>query len=473
MKVLKNYLWNVFYQFFLIIVPVATIPYVSRVLGPSGVGINSYTNSIVQYFILFGSIGVSFYGNRQIAYVRNDKKKLSDTFWSIFILRAFFITISLTAYMITALSYTKYTSFLLIQSILLVAAAFDISWFFMGIEMFRITVTRNILIKIISLISIFTFVKNSGDTAVYITIIALSTFFGNLTLFPYLRNRVGLPKIKLSDAFKHLLPSLSLFIPQIAIQIYVVLNKTMLGSMVSTDAAGFYDNSDKIVRILLAIVTSTGTVLLPHLANKFINGDQTAVKNIFAFSFDFVSFITVPLVFGLAAISNKFTFLYLGNKFIAVGTLIIIECLAALFISWNNAIGSQYLLPTKQNKSYTISVCVGAFVNIVLNFPLIIIGGAWGAMIATVISEMSVTISMLFSIRNQLSIKKLFSEFYKYFIAGFVMFIIIYYIDIHTSKNWNMLLFEVIIGVLVYIVVLKLTKPKIVSRIFNFIHKQL
>ncbi|WP_225422088.1 lipopolysaccharide biosynthesis protein [Lacticaseibacillus paracasei] len=152
---------------------------------------------------------------------------------------------------------------------------------------------------------------------------------------------------------RHLKPSVYLFIPQIAIQIYVVLNKTMLGQMVSVDAAGFYDSSDKIIRLVLAIVTGTGTVLLPHIANQFIKGHLEQVRETFTISFQFVTLISLPIAFGLAAISSKFVYLFLGGRFEIVGLLLQIEAIAGVFIAWDNALGQQYLLPTGQTSRYT------------------------------------------------------------------------------------------------------------------------
>uniref|UniRef100_UPI000AD15DBC oligosaccharide flippase family protein n=1 Tax=Secundilactobacillus paracollinoides TaxID=240427 RepID=UPI000AD15DBC len=160
MRVIKNYLYNAFYQVFILLVPLITTPYLSRVLGPTGVGINSYTNSIIQYFILFGSVGVNLYGNRQVAFVRDDKCKLTRTFYEIFSMRVLTIILAYVAFLIFLMFTHQYHVYYLAQSVSLVAAAFDISWFFMGVENFAVTVLRNFIVKIITLISIFTFVKS-------------------------------------------------------------------------------------------------------------------------------------------------------------------------------------------------------------------------------------------------------------------------------------------------------------------------
>lgn len=151
------------------------------------------------------------------------------------------------------------------QSFLIIAGAFDISWFFIGLEDFKKTVLRNILVKIISLFAIFVLVKTKNDVGIYILILSLSQLLGNVTLWPYLNRIVRVPKIATLHIFKHLKPSLSLFIPQVAITIYLAVNKTMLWQLDNVTASGYYDYSDKLIKLVLAIVTSTGTVMLPHI----------------------------------------------------------------------------------------------------------------------------------------------------------------------------------------------------------------
>jgi O-antigen/teichoic acid export membrane protein len=469
MKIVKNYLWNVSYQLFVILVPMITMPYISRVLGPSGVGVNSYTNSIAQYFILFGSIGVALYGNRQIAYVRDDRKALTQTFWELTLLRFTTICIALLVFAGYLMLTHKYRNYLMIQSLLILAAAFDISWFFMGVENFRVTVLRSTIVKILSLIFIFVFVRNQNDTGMYVFILALSTLLGNLTLFPYLKRYIDWPNLKDLHMLRYVRPSLELFVPQIAIQVYVVLNKTMLGSFINVDAAGFYDNTDKIIRVVLAVVTATGTVLLPHIANQFAKGEIEGLKKTFRTSFDFVSVISVPLAFGVAAIANKFAILYLGHAFAIVGNLLMIESIAALFIAWDNALGQQYLLPTNQTGKYTKAVIVGAVVNIVFNIPLILQFGVIGSMWATVLSEIAVTAVMLWQVRTEFSLSELFGDFPKSFIAGLVMFVGVRLLDGHLGTSWLSVGLEILLGVVIYTCLILILKPRILSqqKLFN------
>lgn len=469
MQVVKNYLYNAFYQIFILLVPLITTPYLSRVLGPTGVGINAYTNSIIQYFILFGSIGVNLYGNRQIAYVRRDRQKLTKTFYEIFFMRGLTILLASLAFFIFLSLTSRYHTYYLAQFVSLVAAAFDISWFFMGVENFAVTVLRNLVVKIVTLISIFAFVKSESDLVLYILILSLSLLLGNLTLFPSLKKYIGRPILQQLNLSHHLLPSLALFIPQIATQVYLVVNKTMLGSMTSVQAAGYFDQSDKIIKMVLAIVTATGTVMLPHVANAFANGEHEKTRNYLYESFSFVSAIAFPMFFGIMAVASKFVPLFFTNRFRAVIPLMIIEAIVILLIAWSNAIGTQYLLPTNQTRSYTMSVVLGAVVNIIINIPLITLWGAVGAAIATVLSETTVTIYQLWIVHKQVVANKLFADTWKYLLAGLMMFVIVRFMDGRLSISWPILALEVIVGMLIYGCILVILRAKIIKKAIQLV----
>lgn len=471
MRVVKNYLYNAFYQVFILIIPLITTPYLSRVLGPTGVGINSYTNSIIQYFILFGSIGVNLYGNRQVAFVRRDRDKLTATFYEIFFMRVGTIALAYVAFLLFLAVTNRYQTYYLAQSLSVIAAAFDISWFFMGMENFAVTVLRNFVVKLITLVSIFTLVKSEADLTTYILILSLSLLLGNLTLFPSLHRYIGKLQWQKLRIWRHFKPSVVLFIPQIATQIYLVVNKTMLGSMVSVQAAGYFDQSDKMIKMVLAIVTATGTVMLPHVANAFANGEEEKTREFLYKSFSFVTALSVPMMFGLMAVTRKFVPLFFSTKFQAVVPLMMVEAVVILLIAWSNAIGTQFLLPTKQVRAYTMSVVLGAVVNIVMNIPLIILWGAMGTAIATVLSELTVTGYQLYAIRLQVDYKKIFLDTGKYFFAGVLMFIGVSILDNTTMSNWIMLVVEVGLGILVYLIILIILKASVISELQKLVKK--
>ena len=185
-SVKKNYIYNLIYQILVIILPLITAPYISRVLGAENIGIYSYTTSISAYFILFGSLGISLYAQREIAYHQDNKKKNSKTFLEIIILRAITMLISITIFCVTFTTNGEYSFFYKILIIELIAQCFDISWFFSGLEEFKKTVIRNLIVKCISVVAIFLLVKTPEDLDLYFGIYVLSAFIGNISLWFYL-----------------------------------------------------------------------------------------------------------------------------------------------------------------------------------------------------------------------------------------------------------------------------------------------
>ncbi|MGX6995944.1 oligosaccharide flippase family protein [Pediococcus acidilactici] len=469
MQIIKNFLFNVSYQVFILLVPLVTTPYISRVLGSEGVGINAYTNSIIQYFILFGTIGINTYGNRQIAYSRGNNKNVSQDFWEISILRFITIAIAYGAFLVYLSIVHEYHTYFFAQSFQIIAAALDISWFFMGLENFKITVIRNFIIKIISLICIFTMVKNTNDLGTYILILSLSLLFGNLSLWGYLKRYVSKPNFRKLKLLKHIQPSIALFIPQVAIQIYLVLNKTMLGSISGVRSAGYFEYSDRIVKIVLAIVTSIGTVMLPRMASVYASRDYKKLKDYMYTTGDFINFLSVPLMFGLAAIAPKFSVWFMGKDFAITGNLMIVESTVIFLIGWGVMLGNQYLIPTNQTNKYTIAVSISAIVNLILNVPLIYSIGVMGATIATVASEITSTGLQLFFVRDQLKMDKLFAGVWKYFLSGILMFIIVRYFNNIERMTILTLTFQVIIGGIVYLGLCILLKAPFLRSIKGFV----
>lgn len=466
MKVIKNYLYNAGYQILNMIIPLITVPYISRVLGAHDVGINEYTNSWVTFFYLMGQMGITLYGNREVAYYRDDLYERSRTFWGVESLQLLTVSSAFIMYLATVLLFsTTFKEFFLLQAIWIIATGVDISWYFMGLEEFRITVVRNTLVKIASLILIFTVVKTSADLGKYILILGASQLVGNLTLWPYLRGNIIWVSIKKWHPFKHFYPALLLFIPTITTQVYLVLNRLMLGRMSTQTDLGNFGQADKIVKFVLAVVTATGTVMLPHVANKFAKGDIKGVRNSLYKSFNFVSAISIPMMFGLMAIAKRFGPWFLGDQFVLSGSVMFLEAPIIVFIAWSNVTGTQYLMPINRVKEYTTSVTIGALSNVVFNLVLISKYGANGAALATVGSEFLVTASQLWMIRNMISRRKMFRESWKYVFCGAVMYLVVNRICLVINMTIANLILEVGLGIFVYGIGLLITKAQIVEQV--------
>lgn len=457
MGVIKNFLYNVSYQILTLLLPLITVPYVSKVLGANGIGDYAFTYANTQYFVLFGMIGITLYGNREIAYVRDNPKKLKEIFFSIYTLQLITTFISLLLFIIFALFLTSYEYRLLylVQGVNILAAMFDISWLFMGLEQFKKTVVRNTLVKLVSLISIFVFVKSSEDIIIYTAILSLATLIGNLTFWFYISNMFKLKDFKISKLSVHLKSSLMLFIPQIAIQIYVLLDRTLLGILSSTTEVGFYENSQKIVKIVLTIATAVGTVMMPKIAHTVASGDLDKVKYYIKNSFFFVSALSFPLMFGLMGIAKQLSPWFFTDQFAGIDNLLIISSLIILAISWSNVIGMQLLIPLNRVKEFTISVTTGAVINLVLNLILLKRLGAYGACISTIVAESLVTVLQLFFVRKFINLKEFIFPIFIFVPPAIIMYLIVSTIGMKMNPTIVTNIVQGLVGVMTYGVLLE------------------
>lgn len=422
-SITKNYIYNMVYQVLILVLPLVTTPYLSRVLGAEGIGIYSYTYAIVTYFILFGSLGVAMYGQREIAYAQENVEERKRVFIEIVLFR--FVTIFVSSiiyyfFFIKGEAYQIYYQILLLE---LIAAAFDISWFFQGMEEFKRTVTRNVLVRVCSVSAVFLFVKNKEDLALFTLIYSIGDLLGNLSLWLYLPKYIKGVKVKNINTFRHIWPIILLFIPQIANQIYKILDTTMIGNLVQDKAeTGYYEQGQKVIRLLLTVVTSLGVVMVPRMASTFASGDKKQIQSYLKMSFRFVFFLAFPIMFGITSISEAFVPVFFGAGYDKVIILINVISPILLLMGVANVLGTQYLLPTKRQKEYTISVAIGVVFNFIANYILITKYASIGASIATVLSELLVVIIQYQYMKKEVPFKELIGLAWKYLVAGLLMF---------------------------------------------------
>ena len=472
-RVKTNYLYNLLYQITAILLPLITMPYVSRVLSPQGVGTNSLTNANTQYFMLLGTLGITMYATKKIATVRENKRKLRQTFWEIFSIQFIGCMISYVIFVLVLGLNSSLGMYYMLQGFFILSSAIDISWYFVGIEDFKNASIRSFFVKVTSVILIFIFVKDSNDLWKYILINSLTMFVGQFVMWFYVDKSnfsfKSLEKLKLK---KHMLPVLVLFIPQVASQIYTVLDKTMLGVYSPTVDVGYYDQSQKIVRILLTIITSLGMVMMPRIASLTSKNQHDLVKDTLKKSFTVISFLAVPIAFGIMSVSDRFIPLFFGYEYISVIPLLKISSVLIIIIGLGNVFGTQYMIAVGKNKEYTISVCVGAVVNFILNLILIPKYSALGAVIATVSAELSIALIQLWCSREILDFSWI-KETYKYWVSGIIMLLVVRLLDIGTHRNVLILIIQIAGGMTVYFVMLLILRDKMLKNAFQTVKNRL
>lgn len=465
----KNFMYQMLYEILIIILPFLTSPYIARVIGAEGLGIYSYSYSVAYYFVLVAMLGLKNYGNRTIARVRDNKEKLNKTFSEIYILHALFSFLSIIAYVIYCAILKTDRIYALIQGFFVISGFFDISWFFFGIEKFKLTVARSIVIKILNVICVFVFVRDGNDLWKYCIIMAIGTLLNSLTLWIPLKKYVKLVKPKWKDMYTHVKPMVILFIPAIAVSLYKYMDKIMIGYLSDKMQLGYYENAEKINNIPITIIGSFGTVMLPKMSNLATATDKSSSKKYISISIQFVMMTAFALAFGLASVGKIFAPIFWGESFYLSGIIIMGLSITVPFISFANVLRTQYLIPNQRDREYTVSVIMGAAINLILNYFLIPNYGAIGATIGTIAAEVMVCMVQTFVVRKELPLGSYFKSFIFFLFDGIIMFVVVYMEGIILKISIMTLLIQIATGIVIYsvlaLIYFKVTKNELYSSV--------
>ena len=420
MKVIKNYLYNLSYQILTIILPIITVPYVTRIFTSEVLGNYIFYNSIVSYFSLFAILGIGVYGTKQIAAASD----VSSTFWNIYAIQLIASILAIVVYLIVAFSIPQMSGVIpLIVGITLFANMMDISWLFSGKEDFKKITIRNIVVRLIGVISIFTFVKSSDDLYLYVFLIVIFDFLGQFVMWVPAKKFIKRPSFNAKVIKKNLHPIVLLFLPQVAISLYVVLDRTLLGLLGSYSDVGIYEQGQKLISILLKVVSSLGVVMLPRVANLLSERRDKEAQNMVKFSFILYNLIIFPMIFGLISVNEVFVKLFLGQNFQDVKYVLYVIVFNIMFVGWTNILGYQVLVVRNKNKEFMLSTTIPAFVSVAVNIAVIPFFGYIGASITSVVVEILVFAIQWYYSRNIINKNLLFNkDLAKIICSSLVMF---------------------------------------------------
>ena len=420
MKVIKNYLYNLSYQILTIILPIITVPYVTRIFTSEDLGNYVFYNSIANYFCLFAMLGVMVYGTKQIAAT----KDVNSTFWNIYAIQLITSILAIVVYVIAVFSIPQMAGVTqLILAIALFTKMIDISWLFSGKEDFKKITIRNVIIRIIGVISIFTFVKSSDNLYLYVFLIVIFDFLGQLVMWVPAKKFINRPSFNMKIMKKNLHPIVLLFLPQVAISLYVMLDKTLLGILGSYSDVGIYEQGQRLTSILLTVVSSLGVVMLPMVANLLSERRDKEVQDMVKFSFILYNLIIFPMIFGLIAVNDVFVKLFLGKNFQDVKYVLYIVVINIMFVGWTNILGYQVLVVRNKNKEFMLSTTIPAVISVAVNIAVIPFFGYIGASITSVVVEILVFAIQWYYSRNIINKNLLFNkDLVKIICSSLVMF---------------------------------------------------
>lgn len=463
----KNYVYDLLYRVIYIVSPLVTAPYISRVIGAGGIGDYSYTQSVCSYFALAAILGTNVYGQREIAFCCEDKEKRSQVFWEIFFIRMAGILISTGLYLVICLQASETLIVLFfIQAVDILGLVFDITWLLQGVEEFGVLLCRNIIIKVLSIFSIFLFVKTSQDLYTYVLLTSIAVILGNSSLWPQLRRYVCFVPFRRLKLKRHLMPALSLFLPTIALRLYDAFDKTMLGVLAGSSCEnGFYEQALKIITIAITVVTSLGNVMSPRMAALYSQKDREKLLSYVYGSFEVVWILALPVSAGIAAISGNLVPWFLGEGYDQV--IILLKCFSLICVAMGmkNVLGLQYLVATQRQNEYTKSILAGLAVNIFLNAILIPLSHALGAVIASVVSEYLIVLIQLYLVRREVKIKKILKLIQWKLAAALVMGGTVYVLAMQLAPTILHTVILIITGGLIYFSLLYLLRDASLAKL--------
>ncbi len=466
-SVKANYLYNMFYEVLLLLVPLITTPYVSRVLEADGIGIYSYTLSIVTYFGLAGKLGMPTYGQLQVSVMREDKTETSYLFWEIMIVKFISTGICTIAYLFVIVSSNTYQVYFALLLIYMLSCALDFTWFLQGLEQFKKIVFRNLIVKILSVALIFLCVKEKNDLWKYFIIIQGSVLIGNILIIPQIRQYLVKVEFSKFRIFRHIRPGFMYFIPTIATTIYLSLDKSMIGWIThSAFENGFYEQAHKIEQVVVTVVTSLSTVTMPRMAYLFKSGNEADAKNKIVNSMKFILCVSIPMAFGMIGVSKILIPWFLGDGYEKCVMLLRIFSVLIIVVGLNNAVGKQVLMAIGKQKEYNYSVILGAIINAILNSILIPLWASVGAAVASVVAETVVLLIFIRAGKEYISVKQIIMNAKNYMAAGLIMCTTLLLLNKKTMipASFKGVAGEIILGIFEYFIIVLICRDRFVMQ---------
>lgn len=473
-SVKSNLLFQGLYQFLILGVPLISSPYLTRTLGAEQLGIYTYTNSIAYYFVILATLGISRHGQRVIAAASHDKIRLRKTFWSLYLVHAFFSILALLCYVVFILFITIGNEIVFaIQGLYVLSALFDITWLFYGLENFRSVVIKNTVVKLLELICVFVFVHKPNDLYMYTFIMAGSILIGQFIMIPQMFKLIKPIRVKWGDCKQHIKPLLVLSISVIAVSLYTVFDKTLLGLMLDMSSVSYYEYANKIISVpktLLGVIT---TVLFPKVCKLVENENDDTLKKFFDTSFFFTALLGVGFTFIVIGVSRTFAPLYFGTSFAMTGQVMIAMAPVIIIVSLGDLIRTQLMISKHKDGQFILCVVINSIVNIVLSVSLIQIIGIYGAVVGSVMAELCGLMLETWFCRKEINIKNTYLEVLPFLVGGVVALIPMMFIEKSTGISFVSFLAQGVIGCLVYCALCVIYMIKFRRKYFNLAIKSI
>ncbi len=473
---MKNAYYNILKTLAVIIFPIITFSYASRIFLSEGMGQINFAKSLVAIFTLIAMLGIESYGTREGARLRDDKKKLSEFFKEIFLIN---VIAGIVSYIVLfALMYFSdkvyaYKPIILITSLLIGLTVIGVEWLYYAVEDYRFIAIRTCWMQIIALILLIVFVHDQNDLLKYVAIQLFATGGAYLINFFHARKYIDWT-VKIKWRLKrHLKPILYLFLMTFLIKIFTELDVTMLGVLAGDRATGLYSSAHKISMVLSSMLGAVIGVMLPKMSYLSGKGDSEEIDGLLKNGINFLLLIGLPLVVGSYIFSSNFLEILSGHDFLKAEFCSQVLSFRSLLSPLNGLFVTNYLMSMKKDKQCICITGVAAVINIVTNYILIPLYQQDGAAFATVLAESFELIVNLFIVGRMTSISFMFYKTWKYFLATLIMIPITCIFKLFVSNIVLQLVAGTMVSALVYFFTLYIMKCTFLDRIIQIIKKKL
>lgn len=471
-----NYILNLINTGTQMLFPLITFPYICRVIEADGIGQINFFQSIISYISLFTCLGIPMYAIREIARDRSDVVQMNRTAMEILLLHSMLTLVGYAIVAILCLTVPQIQvniPLFLILSLTIFFTAIGCEWFYQGIEDFKYITIRGLIIKTVSVVLLFIFVKSKTDLLYYGCYTVFGVLGGNIFNFFRLRKYIHRENIIFSELHikRHIKPVLKVFSFSVVTSIYLQLNTVLLGFLKNALAVGYFAAATKVMQMLLTMSACLGSVMMPRASHLIAENKEDEFNRLIQKSYDFTLAIALPITIGLIFCAPSLITALCGVKF--EHSILPSQIIAPiiLMVAISNVFGIQVLFPKGKINIVTLCCGIGAVADLILNLCLIPFFSYIGTSIAYLGAEVATTVSMYFIGRKYIPIIYFKKSHLTYVLGCIVMAFALYGLSLLQLPTLIILLLQGCCGVLAYFIILCICKDEMLVRILSKIKR--
>ena len=465
-----NAIFNFIKTFFTIVFPIITFAYASRVLGVEGIGKVSFAKSFSMYFSMIAMLGVNYYGTREAAKVRNNKDKLDEFASELIIINlisTIFSCVLLTIVTCLFDSLYDYRQLLLIFGISVALSGMGLEWLYQALEEYRYIAIRSIIFQAMAIVLMLVLVKANTDVEEYALICVFASSGSYVFNLVRARKLVNISAVSVKNIKRHMKPIFLLFAMAVSIELYTVLDSTMLGFICGDMVVGLYTSAIKVNKMVNTLITSLGVVMIPRLSYCLSHNEIDLAKKYMIKVYRVVFMLSIPASVGLACLSNQIIRIFSGESFSSASYTMRLLTPIVIIIPFSIVTNLQIFIPMMKEKYILISTCSGAVTNIILNVILIPRFAENGAAISTIIAELVVSIICVFNIKTIVPLSQIFYKIHQNIFAAIGVLIVCNICQQQLRNDFVCIVTAVVLGTLIYFGVLLLLKNDVSEELFE------